>query len=163
MLWKTLEAISDVLLIGFPLNDCAALQSIAKGFSNFSHGRLNGCVLAVDGIIIRCRAPFHQSETENASTFCNRKGFYGIVIIAGCDATLKFHFFSGKSPGSTHDCIAWEYSSLYKSVFANKRLPSEYFAIGDDAFVYTNNFLTPFPGRNIGLFKDSFNYHLSSM
>jgi hypothetical protein len=163
VLWPTLAAINDALTIGFPLNDPVMLDRMAKGFAKCSHGRMTGCVLAVDGIVIRTRAPIFHKEVDNVGCFYNRKGFYGLVVMAGCDSNLKFHFWSAKSPGSTHDCIAWEYSTLYASVFARNRLPAKYYAVGDEAFVNTNNFLCPFPGRNIGVYKDSFNYHLSSM
>jgi hypothetical protein len=42
-------------------------------------------------------------------------------------------------------------------------LPAQYYLIGDEAFVNTNQFLTPFSGTNIGAAKDCFNYYLSSM
>jgi hypothetical protein len=59
--------------------------------------------------------------------------------------------------------VGWYKSSLCQNLFLPKRLPSKYFAIGDDAFTNTNNFLTPFSGRNIGIEKDSYNYHISAM
>ncbi|MFO0447033.1 MAG: hypothetical protein ACK51L_05105, partial [bacterium] len=34
---------------------------------------------------------------------------------------------------------------------------------GDEAFVCTNNFLTPYSGRGLGPWKDAFNFYLSSM
>jgi hypothetical protein len=85
------------------------------------------------------------------------------VVIAGCDSNLKFHCLSATSPGCTHDSVGWYKSSLCQNLFLPKRLPSKYFAIGDDAFTNTNNFLTPFSGRNIGIEKDSYNYHISAM
>ena len=42
-----------------------------------------------------------------------------------------------------------------------RRLPENYYFIGDEAFVLQNNFLIPWGGTGIGLAKDSFNYHLS--
>jgi hypothetical protein len=57
VLWPTLAAINDALTIGFPLNDPVTLDRMAKGFAKCSHGRMTGCVLAVDGIVIRTRAP----------------------------------------------------------------------------------------------------------
>lgn len=68
--------------------------------------------------------------------------------------------FAAKWSGSTHDYLAWETCS-FKNIL--NQLPDEYYVIGDEAFVNTNNFLIPWSGRGIGLWKDSFNYHLSSM
>ena len=42
-------------------------------------------------------------------------------------------------------------------------LPPTYFGVGDDAFVNGDTLLTPWSGRGLTLFQDSFNYHLSSM
>jgi hypothetical protein len=95
--------------------------------------------------------------------FMNRKGFFGIIILAACDADCKFLMWSGIVPGSTHDCIAWEMTTLYKDVFSQKRLPNKYFAIGDDGFVNTNNFLTPLCGNSVTTYQDSYNYHISAM
>jgi hypothetical protein len=162
ILWPTLEAIDSVLSISFPLNDEAQLDEIGKGFAKYSFGRMQGCVMAIDGIVIRTRAPTTR-EVENVLCFMNRKGFFGIVILAACDANCKFLMWSGVSPGSTHDCIAWEMTTLYKEVFAKKRLPKKYFNIGDDGFVNTNNFLTPLYGHSVTTYQDSYNYHLSAM
>ena len=35
--------------------------------------------------------------------------------------------------------------------------------VGDEAFTRTNQLLVPYSGRGLGVWKDSFNYHLSSM
>jgi hypothetical protein len=42
-------------------------------------------------------------------------------------------------------------------------LPSEYYIVGDEAYVNTQQLLTPWSGRGIGVWKDSFNFHLSGM
>jgi hypothetical protein len=49
------------------------------------------------------------------------------------------------------------------SVFGPGLLPPQYYAIVDEAVSSTENILSPFGGRNIGYWRDSFNYHLSSM
>lgn len=86
----------------------------------------------------------------------------GILILAGCDADLKFHLFSAQNSGSTNDVVAWEMSAL-KAVQDNGLIPSKYFFIGDEAFNNGPQFLVPYSGSGIGSEKDSFNYHLSSM
>jgi hypothetical protein len=40
------------------------------------------------------------------SAFINRKGFYGVVVLAACKANLEFVFFSAKHTGSTNDVVA---------------------------------------------------------
>ena len=40
-------------------------------------------------------------------------------------------------------------------------LPTQYFIIGDEAFSCTEQMLSPYSGRGLGKYKDSFNYWLS--
>jgi hypothetical protein len=150
------------MIYNFPYNDLRELAKIERGFAQYSYGRLRGCVMAVDGWVCRTRPPY-QSEVENVKSFYNRKGTYGLVILAGVDSKCKFLMFSSQSSGSTNDCVAWEFSNIYQHVIKENRLPSNYYFIGDEGFVNTRNFLTPHSGCFLNLFKDSFNYHLSRM
>ncbi len=163
ILWRTMAAIDSVLDLSFPLYDASVLKETSEGFSQFSHGRMKGCVMAVDGWVVKTRAPHAGTEVENATCFRNRKGFYGLVVMAGCDHRCRFTMWSTQSPGSTNDCIAWEFTKLYRDVIACNQLPPQYYFIGDEAFINTNNFLTPWSGHGIGVARDSFNFHLSVM
>lgn len=51
----------------------------------------------------------------------------------------------------------------FERAFDANMLPSQYYVIGDEAFSNTTQFLTPWSGTGLGVWKDSFNYHLSSM
>lgn len=165
VLWPTIEAIDQYLKIEFPTNE-PELQNIANGFAKYTLPCFNGCIMAVDGIIIRTRCPY-LSEVENTQVYFNRKHIYGVVVMAGCDADCKFIMFSSTSPGSTHDAMAWLKTSVCKHLFLNNDLDNKYdykfYAIGDDAFINTCNFLTPIPGRGIGDYKDAYNYYISAM
>ncbi len=133
VLWPTLEVIDKVLTIGFPLNDQKALERISKDFAQFSHNRMDKCIIAIDGIFISTRMPSFPNEVANNACFASRDGT-GIKVLAGCDAHCKFLFWSSKSPASTHNCIAWEYSKLYNDVFAFfYKISAGYYAIGDEA------------------------------
>ena len=66
-------------------------------------------------------------------------------------------------PGSTNDNLAWKFSSMCKHIIEAGRLPRQYYIICDEALSSTEEALTPFGGTQIGTWKDSFNYHLSSM
>ena len=55
ILWGTIAAIDLVLSIGFPLNDPAKLEEISNGFSQYTSGRMKGCVMAIDGWVCRTR------------------------------------------------------------------------------------------------------------
>ena len=49
-------------------------------------------------------------------------------------------------------------TNLCHEIFLANKLTEKYYARGDSAFMNTNNFLTPFEGINIDVYKDSFNY-----
>jgi len=61
----------------------------------------------------------------------------------------------------TNDIVAWNDSELRYFLELTQGLPSKYFFIGDEAFTNTQQFLSPWPGRGLDRYKDSFNYWLS--
>mgnify|MGYP003387012646 CR=1 FL=1 len=134
---------------------------MATDFSTFSNGHLEGCVTAIDGWVAVTRKPYWHEVTDVMS-YRNRHGCWGLVVLAGCDAQCRFTMWSCKNSGSTNDCIAWDISDL-KALLESGRLPPEFFLIGDEAFSCTDYLLVPYSGRGLGVWKDSFNYHLSAM
>jgi len=161
VLWPTMEAIDHVLHIGLPVNDEAKLEEISQEFSTYSNGQLRGCVTAIDGWVAQTRKP-SRDEVRDIMSFRNRHDCWGLVVLAGCDARCYFTMFSCINSGSTNDSTAWEASAMKRLLEAG-RLPGRFFLIGDEAFSCTNQLLVPWPGRGIGVWKDSFNYHLSAM
>ena len=159
VLWPTIEAINATFSIGVPIGDEVQLEQMAIGFREHSNGVLDNCIIAIDGLAVRTRYPY-KWEVNNPKEFRNRKGGFGFVILAGCDINCKFHFATANHAGSTNDITAWHDSDLFKSMDAG-RLPARYFVIGDEAFTNTNQFLSPWHGRGLGQYKDSFNYWLS--
>jgi len=103
---------------------------------------------------------FHLVDSTNGF---RRHDCWGIVVMAGCSANLIFHMFSCISGGSTNDTMAWEMSELRKLVEVDRRLPEPFYFVGDEALTTTTQLMTPWPGRSLGPWKDSFNYHLSRM
>jgi hypothetical protein len=89
VLWPTIEAIDLVIPIGLPLNKIDELDRISRAFELQSEGVLKGCIMAIDGLVIRTRQPY-RSETQNIRAWCNRKGGFGLVVMAGCDINGKF-------------------------------------------------------------------------
>jgi hypothetical protein len=83
-------------------------------------------------------------------------------VLAGCNAGCHFNIFSFMNSGSTNDCLTWDLSGA-SSVMEDPNWPSDFNVIGDEAFVCTNNFLTPYSGCRLGPWKDTFNFYLSSM
>ena len=160
-LWRTVAILDESLQLGFSLQR-DTLMHTAKEFAQFSHGRMTGCVMAVDGWVCATRQPTVKEVGINIKSYRNRKSCWGIVVLAGCDARCRFTLFSSQCSGSTNDIMAWEMYSL-KTLLDDGLLPPQYYFIGDEAFTNTAQFLSPHGGTGIGDWKDSFNYHLSAM
>lgn len=92
----------------------------------------------------------------------NRKGYYGFIVQAFCDARGKFLYCSACHSGGTHDASAFAGSALCE-LLEKGSLPAEYYVIGDEAYRATAQFLVPWSGRRLDSARDSFNYHLSLM
>jgi hypothetical protein len=161
-LWPVIDAINAAFSIEFPIDDTEYLDRVSRGFARFTDQRMTKCVSAIDGWLMETRQP-NLGEVASVNAYYNRKCMYGIVVMAGCDSDLSFNLFSALASGATHDSLAWEYTALKKAIEDDHLLPDEYYVVGDEAFTNTQQFLVPWSGRGIGLWKDSFNYHLSAM
>lgn len=157
-----LEALNEALTITFPFDDLESLRQLERGFYETSRGRVRGCVAAGDGVAISCRMPTVQEAGRARKTFMNRKGKFALVVQAFVDSTTRFLFVSANHAGSTHDSVAFAGTSLAAHI-ENGRLPSDFYVIGDEAYVASEQFLTPWSGRNLSVEQDAFNYHLSLM
>ena len=98
------------------------------------------------------------------ASFRNRKGCYGIVVMAACTANLEF-FFAAKHTGSTNDVVAIQGCEGGQILLETSdiKLLSGFYGIGDEAFVCTDVLLTPWSGRGLSRDKDNFNFYLSAM
>jgi hypothetical protein len=107
VVWPVIEAIDQAFLLGLPVHDRAELLRMADKFSHFTRGEMWGCVTAIDGWVARTRQPFGW-EVDDVKAYYNRHGFFGLVVLAGCDACCRFTMFSCKNTGSTN---RWELPS----------------------------------------------------
>lgn len=162
VLWPTMGAIDAVLKIGFPLHDPVWMEETSKGFAAFNGGQMEGCVMAIDGWVCRTRCPT-LNEVTNQIAYRNRKGMWGLVVMAGCDHKCRFTMLSVVCPGSTNDSLAWRMTEIYRTVVEPGLLPAQYYIICDEAVSADESVLSPFGGRGLGKWRDSFNYHLSAM
>lgn len=159
VLWPTIEALDRYFHIGLDVDDAQQLSELAEGFDVQSGGKMKGCILAIDGLVVRTRQPY-KYETNNIKAYRTRKGGFGLVVLAGCDVKGKYFMATANHSGSTNDCIAWGQTALSAAIEEGK-LPPQYFIIGDEAFSCTNQVLSPYPGRGIGPWPDAFNFWLS--
>jgi hypothetical protein len=167
-----------------------ACRKAADSFAIFSRGRMNHCVCAVDGnliraflvllcsefqfffvsvyltvnlgLLIRTRQPriTELSGSIDIKTYRNRKGCFGILVLAG-DAKCAFTFFTCRHPGSTNDAWAITESeggkilmgdSLPAEARSTKRLPEPYYGVGDEAFVNCTTLLAPYGGTHLDMY-----------
>ena len=67
------------------------------------------CILLLC-LVIRTRCPSPKEmkalAAPDLASFRNRKGCYGIVVMAACTANLEFVFFPAKHTASTNDVVA---------------------------------------------------------
>lgn len=159
---ETITRIDSALKIEFHYDNDSHLQGISQQFTRGGISPLSNCCGAIDGIAIKINEPSAR-DVANSSTYYNRKGWFALNLQAMCDSFYRFTFLSCIAPGSTHDSTAYAMSSLSRllSRETNTLLPG-YWIVADDAYICRNRLLTPWPGRNLSVEKDAYNYWQSS-
>ena len=159
--WEVCEALDSALdNINFPIEDEEALRDIEAGFLNICNGRFPGTVAAGDGVVFRIQKPNKEAVDGDVSSFFTRKGYYAYGMQAFVDSSCKFRSISMKLCSSVHDSTAYIVSELSKRIKAGA-LPRWAHIVLDEAYPCTEQELSPFKGRNLDVWKDSFNYYLS--
>eukprot|EP00918_Siedleckia_nematoides_P071288 GHVU01155692.1.p1 GENE.GHVU01155692.1~~GHVU01155692.1.p1 ORF type:complete len:441 (+),score=39.09 GHVU01155692.1:242-1564(+) len=159
---RTTRAICELkaLAICLPI-DAQQLHAAAAGFRGGSHcDIIKGCVLALDGWLCQIQQP--GEEEANGAVRCYFSGHYhkfGVNVQVAVDSRGRFVWVDVYGPGGTNDLTAYEGSALQEYV---ESLPIGYYAIGDNAYMPTEHFLTPFSGCQQGNpARSAFNYCLS--
>lgn len=96
IVWPILEAIDKAYQIYLDMDNQEEMQKLAEEFAAIDRNSadvFNGVVMAVDGWVLETRQPY-KGEVRNVMSYRNRKGVWGCVVLAGCDARTKFHIFS---------------------------------------------------------------------
>ncbi|XP_048845582.1 putative nuclease HARBI1 [Brienomyrus brachyistius] len=92
---------------------------------------------AIDCTHIAIKAP-----SENEATFLNKKQFYSINVQLICDANMVLTNVVARWPGSTHDALILQKSSVGRSLEAG--VLQDGWLIGDSAYPLKPWLLTPF-------------------
>ena len=150
------------LKIKFPGSELEIQQS-ADAFKSISRsGVIDGCIGALDGILIPCIAPAATQVGKVSGYFSGHYHRMGINVQACVDANCRFIFLSVAAPGGTNDIAA-----IWKTGFLNEveKLPIGKYIAADCAYIVTEHILTPFPNmtRMKSVKKDAFNYYLSQL
>ena len=159
ILRRVVAAINSMTQLTFS-TDLVSLQEAARGFQGRMNNPLRGCVAALDGLAIKIVRP-RSSLCPNSKDYYSRKSIFAFNLQAACDSRYKFVFASCKTPGSTHDSVAFNASAVGRQV-AEGLLPEGFWIAADEAYASGKSVLTPWSGRKLTAEKDSFNFHLSS-
>lgn len=124
-----------------------------------SRGVLQGCVGAVDGLVIHIEKPRVE---DPLAFFTTRYKKFGVNVQAVCDAKRKFCFLSVKYGAATHDSKALELSRFSEDVA--KDLPPQYWIAGDAAYRASHfaEIVTPFTA-GCSRKENDFNFFLSQL
>jgi len=92
----------------------ARLEAITAGFAARSAQMLQGCIGAIDGLLVPIKRPGHL-EYERA--FYTRKNFYAMNVQAIADVRGRIiHAQVAATPGACHDSYAWRQDQLSKDL-----------------------------------------------
>lgn len=140
--------------------------NIAAGFKSKKY--FPNCIGAVDGKHIRIKKP-----NNAGSLFYNYKHFHSTVLLSVVDCDYKFVIVDIGSMGKNSDAGIFDrsvFGQQFKNGILNIPPPCTveasgpampYFFVGDEAFRLTENFLKPYPRRQLTREKRIFNYRLS--
>jgi hypothetical protein len=159
--WQVVTAIDASLdNIKFSLDDEVKLRELEQGFSALSRGVFPGTVAAGDGVVFRMKQPSAHEVDGDVSSFFTRKGYFAYGMQGFVDDRCRFLSISMKVCSSTHDSTAYLLSDLSAAIRAGK-LPEWAHIVLDEAYPCRQQELSPFRGRSLEVWQDSFNCHLS--
>ena len=111
----------------------------------------------------------------NSSDYYNKKCKYSIVVQAVVDSNLRFLDVNIGSPGSVHDARIYRTSALGEAISDRKLLTGSpvklgsdsdiqvpEYLVGDAGYTMSPNMVIPYPGSNLSVLKDKFNFLHSS-
>ena len=168
VIWEVCEALDATIdNIKFPINDVEELKRLSSEFHMISRNKFKrnegddgGTVAAGDGVIFKMNKPTIEETDGDVTSFFTRKGYYAYALQAFCDARCKFLSISSQCCSSTHDSTAYVLTSLSKAI-KEGLLDSRFHIVLDEAYICTDQELTPWKGRQLSVKQDSFNYYLS--
>lgn len=134
----------------------------------YTRWNIPNCIGAVDGKHVVIRAP-----KKTGSEYFNYKKSFSLVLMATCDAYMRFTMVDIGAAGGNHDSIVFKKSGLGIGLLnktlqipAPKPLPKTsvtlpHFIVADAAFPLHENIIRPYPGNYLDEKKKIFNYRVS--
>ena len=162
-IYRCIDAILQAkeLQITFPTTQEEIAASAEEFLGCSSHNIMEGCVAALDGMLLRIQTPATKETGNVKSYFSGHYQDYGINVQAACDSKCRFIYVSLAAPGGANDIAAYRKTSLSRKV---EKLPLGKYVVGDNAYVCTEHLLTPFPGEQKNeTSHDTYNFYLSQV
>ena len=116
---------------------CWWIQSI------LTSGVIDGCVACLDGLLVQIQPPSPDETGHVKSYFSGHYQTYGINVQAACDSKCWFVYAALVAPGGLNDIAAFCETKLHAKM---NSLPWGKYIIADNAYVCSENLLTPFSG-----------------
>jgi hypothetical protein len=110
---------------------------------------MKGTILAGDGLVIQTEGLSAAELLANGLddlAFRNRKGYFGLIVQAFCDAFGMFRYFELSWPGATPDITAYKQTALYR-MFTSGVIPNAFHMVLDEAYYSSiggDQHLTPY-------------------
>ena len=141
------------------------VEQLANGFSSVSssEGLFDGCVGAIDGWLCQTIQPIDRNIRNKRDYFSGHYQCFGLNIQAICDHKLRFIYFGVTSPGKTGDARAFNKCVHLKQWMDMHLKDTQFFFVGDNAYVLRDELLIPFNGNNMTEAQRTYNFHLSQM
>jgi len=117
----------------------AQCEQTAKEWSDIMRAKrhadlMPGTLLAGDGLVVHIEAPTAKDrEGLDLTVFRNRKGCYGLIVQAFCDAHCRFRYWDVLWPGSTPDITCYKQTRLYR-MFLDGKIPNKFHMVLDEAY-----------------------------
>ena len=145
------------------LQDTDELNKIRKDFGTRTDNVFSGVIGAVDGWLVRIRAP-GLAECENPGKYFSRKGFSAINVQVIVDKSKRVLWRYIGEKGSAHDSPAFHESNLgaFMETHAARFLDHGLYLVGDSAYALRAYLLTPYDNAKPDSKEDAFNFYLSS-
>lgn len=164
---ETCEVLWEVLKVSqLPTPTRIDFENISSDYVN--RWNIPNCIGAVDGKRINI-----QSRKKSGTEFFNYKKCFSIVLMACCNANMRFKMVDIGAACANHDSAVFKQSGLGQALLSGqldipppKTLPytnnvMPHFFVADAAFSLHINIILPFSGSNLGEKKNIFNYRVS--
>ena len=147
------------------LNDVNAMSIVSEGFAERSNGVLKGAIGAIDGWLVRIRAPsWFSDRVSSPITFFSRKGFFALNVQCIVDDKKRVLWASYSHKGASHDSSCLRETKLYSKLIEMKLKLYDlgFFLLGDSAYGIESFLIPPYDNTSPKTPQDDFNFYHSS-